>query len=109
MTLDSLSWLPPVMKMPVARLSGSTYAGDGGLGAVLGAYAEDLGRPEPGEQGLVDLDDLGPQRAGGRDHRDPGLAAPGAVDELLEDGALAELVLGPSDDEEVTDPARRTH
>ena len=81
----------------------------GGLGAVLRAYAEDLGGTEPGEQGLVDLDDLRAQRAGGRDHGDPGLRAPGAVDELLEDGALAELVLGAADDEEVTDPARRTH
>ncbi len=27
-TVESLSWLPPVMKMPVARESGSTYSGE---------------------------------------------------------------------------------
>ena len=27
-TLESLSWLPPVMKIPVARESGSTYSGE---------------------------------------------------------------------------------
>ena len=79
--------------------------GVGGLLAVLGPDAEHLGRTELVEQGVVDVDDLRAERGRGRDHRDPGVRAAGALHELGEHGALAELVLGSADDEQVADSA----
>ena len=55
---DSLSWLPPVMKMPVASSSALTSAGSWACSRRLRAYGVDLGGTELGEQRVVDLDDL---------------------------------------------------
>ncbi len=79
--------------------------GGGGLGAVLGTDAVHLRGTELVEQRGVDVDDLGAQRGRRRDHRDPRVGAAGALHELGEHGALAELVLGSSDDEQVADSA----
>ena len=83
---------------PVER---SDVLGDRACARSSGRTPKTSAAPSLREQGVVDLDDLRAQRGGGRDHRDPGLRTSGAPHELLEHAAPAELVLGPSDDEQV--------
>ena len=97
---DSLSWLPPVMKMPVASSSASTRAGSCASSRDSGRTASHLGRAELGEERVVDVDDLAAERRGGRDDDDAGVVAAAGGDEVLEDRALAQLVLGAADDHE---------
>ena len=68
-----------------------------GVLAVLGSYADDLGARRAAEQRGVDLDDLGAERGGGRDHGDPRSLAARAFDEVLQHGAPLELVLRAAD------------
>ncbi len=87
--------------MPVARSSSAPGRPTAPRRGPAGGRRTPRRRPAAGRRG-VDLDDLGPERGRGRDHRDAGVRAAGALDELAQDGALAELVLGPADDEQVT-------
>ena len=75
MTADSLSWLPPVMKTPVASSTTFTRSGSWALLATLGAAGGDLAGPQPPEQCVVHLDDLVTEAGGRRDHHDPGVGA----------------------------------
>ena len=100
MTADSLSWLPPVMKMPVALPSSRDQVGVVGVLAALRPHRDHLGGAQLAEQRVVHLDDLGAERGRRRDDRDPGLLAAAGGHELVEDRALAELVLGSADDHE---------
>ena len=76
------------------------------LRTVLWPYAVHLGRPQALEQCGVHLDHLGPQRRRRRDDRDAGVGPATRRDELGEDRALAELVLGSADDQEMPGPWR---
>ena len=75
-----------------------------GLLAALGPDGHDLAGAQPPEEGVVHLDDLVAERGRGRDQGDAGVGAAAGRDELLEDRALAELVLGPADDQEGSGP-----
>ena len=65
-TADSLSWLPPVMKIPVALSSSATRSGSCASSRLSGRTRDDLGGAQLAEQGVVHLDDLGPERRRGR-------------------------------------------
>jgi hypothetical protein len=65
--------------------------------AALGPDGHHLASTQPPEQGVVHLDDLVAEGRRGGDQRDPGLGTAAGRHELLEDRALAQLVLGPAD------------
>ena len=106
MIAESFSWLPPVMKMPVASSSTSTKAGSRRLFAGLGPGGDDLGGAQLAEDRVVDLDDLGAERRSRRDDRDPRSAPPRRATNSREHGAPAELVLGAADDHQGPDRPR---
>jgi hypothetical protein len=65
-----------------------------------GRSGHDLGRSQVGEHLPVQAEDLVAERGGGRDHRDPRPPAAGQLDEVVEDGPVAELVLRTADGHE---------
>jgi hypothetical protein len=85
---------------PGGPLDGPGRTGGVGLPAGRGPQRDDLGRAQVGEHMPVEAEDLLPERGRGRDHRDPGPAAAGQLDEVVEDGPVAELVLRTTDGHE---------
>ena len=88
------------MKIPVASWIG------GGVGLVVGLWAghrverTDPRRAEFAEDLSVPLARFHAHRRRGRDHRDGGVLTTGEGDEAAEDDPIADLVLGPSDDDD---------
>ena len=76
MIAESLSWLPPVMKMPVAIVEQrDADQGRARPRELSGRTATTSAAPSLTEERVVHLDDLGTQRGGGRDDGDAGVAA----------------------------------
>ena len=105
---DSLSWLPPVMKIPVA-LSERVHQrrGRGRPRGSPAAPAPPRRRRACRNSASYTSTTSAPERGRGRDDRDPGVGATARGDELLEDRAPAELVLGSADDHEWSLGSRR--
>ena len=66
--------------------------------AALGPHGRDVAGPEPPEQRVVHLDDLVAEARRGRDDHEARVGPAAGRDEVLEDRASAELVLGAADD-----------
>ncbi len=100
-TVESLSWLPPVMKMPVARSRSATSAGSEAWARSSGRTPYTSAAPSRWKSAAYTSIDLRAQRGRRRDHGDARLAPTRTLDELPEHRPLAELVLGTPDHEQV--------
>ncbi len=106
---ESLSWLPPVMKMPVAPAVVAARSGSSASRRLAGRRVRHLRRTEPGEGVGVDLGHLGLHRRRRRDHDDAGPAPAAAEgDEASQQPPLADLVLGAADDHQRARRGRST-
>ena len=106
-TLERRSWLPPVMKMPVASRTASIA---GRLVRLLPGerpQAAHIGDAELSEEGPIQLGRLVAERGRGGDDRHPRIGPAGQRGEARQDLALSQLVLGAADDQQVPGAWRR--
>ena len=97
---ESRSWLPPVRNTPVASRTASAAVSSLACGRVMAWSGRTVGDAQLGEDLAVALAGLGPERAGGRDHRDRRVPAARERHEPVEDHPVADLVLRPADDDD---------
>ena len=107
-TLDRRSWLPPVMKMPVASSSVATRRRSLASSRTSGRRPRTSVMPMLPKEGQVELGRLVAERRGGQITTTRASAPPASDTKRGQDLALTQLVLGAADDEEMTGrgPAR---
>ena len=98
MTAARMSWLPPVMKTPSTSSSAAASSGSSASSRVCGRSGVVGGSAQRPEHLVVALEDLRAQRRRGRHDGDPRAVAAGQPDELAQHDALADAVLGATDD-----------
>ena len=100
MIAESLSWLPPVMKTPVASSTALTRSGSWASSRLSGRTGTTSPAPSRRNRASYTSTTSSPSEEAVGISGDPRIGAAAGRDELLEDRALAQLVLGAADDHE---------